>query len=316
MKKIGNVVVENSLKHYIVYFLSKKIASAFQNWAIPKNSILYRLKLKGFFNKKIIFLQHGIVKEYLPTLFYNVKKYDLFICGAEPEYNYIKEKFGYPDKNLAYTGLARYDALHESVLLKNEILLIPTWRQWLGLTSLVIEREKDIERFLTSNYYKTYESLINNYQLHKFLEENNYQFLFYLHPETQRFRKYFKAENSRIKIVSREDVVLQDLLKTSRLLITDYSSVAFDFGYMNKPILYYQFDTEEYYRNHYQKGYFDYEKNGFGKVVSNENILIQEIEKIKQIKGMPEIYKQRKSEFFKIYDNCNCCRIYKAIKDI
>ena len=49
------------------------------------------------------------------------------------------------------------------------------------------------------------------------------------------------------------------------MLITDYSSIFFDFGYLNKPVIYSHFDYNEYRANHFRKGYFDYIKNEMSK---------------------------------------------------
>lgn len=54
------------------------------------------------------------------------------------------------------------------------------------------------------------------------------------------------------------------MLKESRLIIADYSSVAFDFAYMNKPLLYFQFDEEEYRTKHYKNDIFLMKKWIFG----------------------------------------------------
>ena len=47
------------------------------------------------------------------------------------------------------------------------------------------------------------------------------------------------------------------------MLITDYSSVYFDIAYMRKPIIFYQFDEEEFRRKHYQRGYLREENLGY-----------------------------------------------------
>ena len=49
-------------------------------------------------------------------------------------------------------------------------------------------------------------------------------------------------------------------------MLTDYSSVAFDFAYLRKPIVYAHFDKEAFFsgEHSYTAGYFDYERDGFG----------------------------------------------------
>lgn len=46
-------------------------------------------------------------------------------------------------------------------------------------------------------------------------------------------------------------------------MITDYSSVAFDFAYMKKSLVYAQFDREAFFEGQtYDEGYFNYETDG------------------------------------------------------
>ncbi|MEG0133447.1 MAG: CDP-glycerol glycerophosphotransferase family protein [Clostridium sp.] len=314
IKKYETVIHHNSLKHYIYYFLSDKHISAFQFFGVPEAPILWWLEKKRFIKKKKVFLQHGITKEMLPFLKYENTNYRNFICGAKPEYEYIKQYYGYPDENVKYLGFCRFDNLHNNNE-KNQILVMPTWRQWLGMTNEENDVLKDEAQFCESEYFKTYNSLINNSRLNKSLKEYNIKLIFYPHPEMQRFIKLFKVNSDNIKIVSRKNSNLQELLKTSKILITDYSSIAFDFAYMRKPLIYYQFDQEKYYGKHFEKGYFDCSRDGFGKVIKDEERLISEIETLINLKT-DEKYIKRAKEFFSLYDKENCKRTYEAICDM
>ena len=97
-------------------------------------------------------------------------------------------------------------------------------------------------------------------------------------------------------------------------MITDFSSVHFDFAYMNKPVIYFHFDFEEFCRKQYQIGIFNYDHNGFGPVTHNEEELFDEIEKYYNNKfTLNDYYYQRMRDFYQIYDNQNCDRVYKEI---
>ena len=63
----------------------------------------------------------------------------------------------------------------------------------------------------------------------------------------------------------------REVFAESEMIITDYSSVAFDFAYLEKPVIYTQFDSEEFFNGEhvYTKGYFDYEHDGFGEIAYN-----------------------------------------------
>lgn len=92
-------------------------------------------------------------------------------------------------------------------------------------------------------------------------------------------------------------------------MITDYSSVAFDFAYIKKPLIYYQ--NDDY---HYEKGYFDYETMGFGDIIQTEEELIDKIiEYIENNCQMEEKYQKRVDKFFKYTDKNNSKRVYEWI---
>ena len=316
IEKYETIIQYNSIKHYIYYFLSDKHISAFQFFGVPETPFLWKLEEKGLIKKKKVFLQHGIIKEKLPFLMYKNTKYKLFICGAETEYKYVQENYGYPDENVKYLGLCRFDNLHHNNKIKNQILLMPTWRQWIGMTNEDINIEEESSNFIKTQYYKVYNSLINNKVLHQLLEKTNTQLVFYPHPEMQRFVQLFKCNHANIKIMDRKNCNLQELLKESKLLITDYSSIAFDCAYMRKPLIYYQFDQEKYYSEHFEKGYFDCERDGFGPVVKKENDLIECISNIILEKYDRNSFIDRATKFFPLYDTNNCQRNYYEIKAI
>ena len=107
---------------------------------------------------------------------------------------------------------------------------------------------------------------------------------------------------------------VQELLINSCLLITDYSSVSFDFAYMEKPVIYYQFDYEKFRKGHYEEGYFSYLNDGFGPVVDNIDDVIKEIElNIKNAFIIDKKNQMKINDFFTIRDNHNCERIYNEI---
>ena len=65
------------------------------------------------------------------------------------------------------------------------------------------------------------------------------------------------------------------------VFVTDYTSVAFTFALLRRPIFYYQFDQNDFYggSHNWRSGYFDYARDGFGPVAQSEGELIQHIER-------------------------------------
>ena len=187
---------------------------------------------------------------------------------------------------------------------------MPTWRREIACDKI----NDRIDVFQKTEYFKKYQSLINNKTLETYLIKYDLELVFYLHAEMQKYRKYFTSNVQKVTIASIENSDIQQLLKESKLLITDYSSVFFDFGYMNKPVIHYQFDEEDFFGVQYNRGYFDYKRDGFGDVVVDENELLQSIEKvINNNFEMEEKYKNRIDNFFPLYDNKNRERIFNEI---
>lgn len=293
-----------SLKNYWVIATAEKIISTHCHNGLPhiNPKLFYFFKL----DKKYCFLQHGVTKDDIPPLYYDQAGVKLFICGAKPEYDFIQEKFGYPAGAVRYTGFARYDTLHDAKT-KNQILIMPTWRMYLC--------EED--SFLGSAYYRQWDQFLQSKRLAAFLEENDLTAVFYLHYEAQKYLRLFHPGTDRIRMADFARYDVQTLLKESRLLVTDYSSVFFDFAYMRKPVVYFQFDQEEFFARHYKRGYFSYEEMGFGPVVQQAEAAVDAVIQSAGDEFRPtQAYAQRMQRFFPLCDQKNCERIYDAVRSL
>lgn len=88
----------------------------------------------------------------------------------------------------------------------------------------------------------------------KFLSDNNILFVLKLHPFEEKYwlsQDNFKQYNTNIAILKTECltthlVCIYELLKDFDILITDYSSIYFDFLLLNRPIIFLPLDLEEY----------------------------------------------------------------------
>lgn len=303
VKHLGNIVQWKSLKHYFLYMSATNNLSSHKNG--NPNELLFtilHLYLNLYNNRT--FLQHGITKDNLPMFYYKNSKFKYFICGAKREHEYVIDKFNYTEKSAAYTGFARFDNLYNNVIDDKMILFIPTWRRWLTSKEKVIQ----------SNYYKNLQKIVNDKELEELLKKYDKFLYFYPHSEMQQYMNDFKITNKRVKINDISNSDIQALLKTGSLLITDYSSVYFDVAYMNKPVIYFQPDYKEYREKHMPEGYFDYKKDGFGKVCETTNELYSQLEHyLKNDYKIEKKYNDRMNNFFTIKDNKNCERLYKEL---
>ncbi|EAI2560577.1 capsular biosynthesis protein, partial [Campylobacter coli] len=267
--------------------------------------------------QQFIFIQHGVIPNDL-SKWLNSKKIDLFVTSTKAEYksianDYNRYKFG--KKEVALIGLARHDAL-----LKNnqcnarQIIIMPTWRANIVGVALGSSKRGLQSDFTQSEYFQKWNLLLNSNILQKLCEKYDYTIVFNPHPNIIPYLKDFNIP-SYVKIANHNES-LQELFCNSSLMITDYSSVAFEMAYLNKPVLYYQFDQEDFFSSHtLQKGYFDYRKNGFGPVVEKEENLLKELENLLQDNcRVFGVYKDNIDSTFVFRDGKCCERIYKVIK--
>lgn len=310
----GNIIKFKSFKHWLYYMSANKNISNHKH-GNPCQSFFYIIHVILRLYNNRIFLQHGVIKDDLPFVYYKNARFRLFICSAKREYEYVNNNFGYPKGYVVNTGLARFDTLHEIKVNQNQILFMPTWRNWFG--GVNNEFLKDNELFKKTDFYQKWEDLLNNKELIDYIEKNNILIYFYPHQHMQKYLKYFKSSSNNVKVIDNKEKDIQDLLKESALLVTDYSSVFMDFGYMNKPVIYYQFDETEFREKHLSKGYFDYRIDGFGEVLTTDKEVSEKIIKLidNNYKDLKE-YEQKRLDFFEVRDTNNCKRIYEKIKEI
>lgn len=97
---------------------------------------------------------------------------------------------------------------------------------------------------------------------------------------------------------------ISDLYILSDVLITDYSSVMFDYALLNKPMIFYAFDYDNYKKNQ-RDIYFDFQKEAPGAFISTSDEIVYEI---KNIENYSERYKDKIKEFnykYNQYDEGN-----------
>lgn len=324
VKDLGTVIYYDSFIHF-VYFLAARyrIGGQVQGGKpyidVAKQSTLKSLRRK---NQIHFFIKHGIAKDDIPGAYdYRIAGYDVMFNGSILEYNYYKNRYNYPDYNIKCPGLCRFDNLLVPHKVEKIILLMPTYRAWLRpVDSSKDATNSEKENFIKSEYYLKYKELLEHNELIRELKIAGYKLVFYPHYTMQPFIDLFRGENdpSVVTIAERKKFDVQELLMKSAVLITDYSSVYFDFGYMKKPVVLYQFDKEKYRHNQYSEGWFNYERDFFGPIFTRQDELIAYvIELLRRNETMPQMelkYRKKIDKLFFYTDVDNCRRVYETIK--
>ena len=282
--------------------------------------IIANQKKSKFSNKRIVWLQHGIILSDLSRFInsQNLGKLELLLTSTPGEYESMvhnNNRLSYGEREIKLLGLARYDRLHELSLTnpqKNQIVVFFTWRG-------NINQQLTDSEFFATDYAKRITSFLNSQTLKNLVNEYQYKIIFAPHPMLKHFGHCIHLP-SKVRLFDASVESLQSVFATSKLMITDYSSVAFDFAFLNRPVIYYQYDFDTVYNKAThtgQKGYFNFERAGFGPVVYDESSLIKQIEQyLKNDCRNPDMYQERCKNTFSLEPGHNCERTYEAILDL
>lgn len=312
LKKMGKVIPYMSWRHKITHLLAEHTVSAYSHDEISSPFRDYSQYYGDLLQRnKVVFLQHGIIKDDLSRgLNRYHKNFALFVTSVKREWESVAYgNYGYSSDQVILTGLPRYDLLYDNR--KKYITVMPTWyRKLCGRFIPEESRWELLPGFEESDYYNFYSDLLTNERLLDVADEKGYKIRFLPHPVFLPYVDRFHLD-PRVKVFH-SDVSYRKIFAESALITTDYSSVAFDFAYLKKPVVYTQFEE-----NHYEEGYFDYERDGFGEVEHTvENTVDRLIEYMGNGCTIKEKYKDRIHDFFEYQDRRNCERVYQAIKKL
>jgi glycosyltransferase involved in cell wall biosynthesis len=314
MKRYGKVVDRYSLKYKVLFLASDKIISSMADDYVINAFGDDRFFMYDLYQFDFVFLQHGVTKDdiskWLGRYSKNIK---LFVAAAKPEYDdLLTKKYGYSEDVVKLTGFPRYDLLENKP--EQKVILAPTWRR--NLVPEVDKKElkrKRSNEFKETEYFKFYQRIIKSERVNEALKEYGYTAHFAIHPSLNAQADDF--EGTDYFTIDTPPHEYKKIFNEGSLLITDYSSVAFDFAYLRKPVVYTQFDRDTFYEGHlYDAGYFSYEKMGFGPVTySYDDAVNAIVEMIKKRTELTKTYQNRIDKFYAFNDRGNSRRVTEAI---
>ena len=312
VSSLGETVQFGSVKHWILYFSCKYLISS-QSFK-PNAYVCTFIERAGMFKPDHIFLQHGVIintNEYLRA---NLRPVKLFVTSTPQERDFVATELGHGFNVVKMCGLPRFDALHDASPDGNRIFIMPTWRKWLRFKS---ETHDDAQMDIRSSEYLTmWKEFLNSPKLKELADLYGLDIVFYPHPNMKGILDPESIVPSYIKIADLNTADIQELIKSSKLLITDYSSVFFDMVYMKRPVLFYQFDLEMFRKYHYAKGWFDYQSTSFGKSVKDSDGLMAEISRLAGSGfSIDSAFEEEHARTFPLYDTKNSERVYELLKE-
>ena len=179
-----------------------------------------------------VFIQHGQIclkQSVMNNKYIYPEKFDKFLISSENERNIFLNS-GFKDDKFIKVGLPRWDLLTTSNKAKEKsILFMFTWRKL------------DQQKFEKSMYKKNLLSLLHNQQLLDYLKHNNIKLYFAPHHALKNNSDIdFDAINSNIEEIP--STKISEAIKNCSMLVTDFSSVVFDFMFQDKPVICYGLD--------------------------------------------------------------------------
>jgi len=309
LKEIKNAVVLGSVFNYYLFFKS--------NYVIYTHSL--SLDIAPFINKllflnnktKIIYVSHGV--EGFKKVLNNknaknlLKECHYINCLSRYEYQIKHNDWHIPDSKLFITGMPRLDNLinKESYERQKSILFFPTWREW-----LITKNTNDL---LQSSYYRNIIMLTKNQHIKKLLSEKNIELKIVLHPFMEKhFNTSWSSNVQLFNLNEFADKTIQQELIGADILITDYSSVAWDFYYMNKPIIFFHFDQCEYEKK--RGSYLNLDTDIFGYKAKNIQEISTTLNYILDNNITKNSFYSKIHNFFDFVDDKNCYRLYKTLE--
>lgn len=269
---------------------------------------------------EFVFLQHGVIKGDL-SKWLNAKRIRLFVTSTEPEYRYIAQDspYRYSPAQVRLTGLPRYDAL----LAKsqrvprsevNQLIIAPTWRQYL-IGRLVSGSERTLDdSFAQSDFAREWQALVRDPRLRDAAGEQGLELVFMPHPNFAVYLDRFEIPPW-VRVQSYHGVDIQEVVSRAAMMITDYSSIAFNMAYLHRPTVYFQFDRDQYRVLHTEgDAYYDYERDGFGPVTRAADEVAELVHRLGHEPAFAQSYRERAELTFPVRDGRNCERVYEAIR--
>ena len=301
-----NVIYKYTFKHYLYFFKAKTFIGTEQPVHAIELKTLNVFALYKISNKNInfVFLQHGVMymvslNSEARTMFKRKKlngKYRV-VVSSELEKKHFTELGRHYPEDIYVCGLPKYDRNVMSPT-ADKIIIMPTWRPW----------EINMARadFLETPYFKMIMKIYNS--VPKELQD---KVIILPHPLIINELKHIPdSVSDKIILSARYD----DLLKEARLLITDYSSIAFDAFYRGARVIFY-WEEKDYCMSKYGPStkLMLNEENVYGDYFYNDNGLEDSIRE-NYNNEQTGLYKERYSKIVEFHDGKNTQRLVDFLK--
>jgi hypothetical protein len=253
------------------------------------------------------FLQHGVTAlKPLVDYHFEKQKFALFLANSAWEKRIVEQHCEYPPDRVFVAGMPRWDRLHpdHNVDLptgdhRQRLLIFPTWRR--GLDKLTVNE------FAQRDFYLCWRAALA--RISERAAELGVSVFFCSHSIIERFSSMLNTPG--IRTIGVRQMVSE--LPSFDVLLTDYSSLCFDFLFMSKPTAFFMFDQESFFS--VRRPYIKIPEDLPGRAFETSNELL---EGIFSSQGMTELLSDSEiknciQRYIAYHDDRNTERVVDAI---
>jgi CDP-glycerol glycerophosphotransferase (TagB/SpsB family) len=266
-----------------------------------------------------------VIKDDLST-WLNRKSIDLFVTSTPAEHASIAGDgpYEFTTKEVQLTGLPRFDRLAEiggrfGPESRDLLLVTPTWREWLVANiSAGSQRREVADNALGSDFVTQWLELLGSEELVDLCKQHGLKLAFLPHPNLSTLLPRLELP-AHVVALSYDGVDVAEYFARARVLVTDYSSIAFNAAYLNRPVVYFQFDADLVAQGSHvgRPGYFSYARDGFGPVTETASGVVSAVRTALAhgADPLPEYAERIDAAFTQRRGNCSD-RVIQAVKAI
>lgn len=299
-----NVIYKYTMKHYITFFCAKTLIGTESPGHAIELRVANKHAARRIYGNKFcyVFLQHGVM--YMVSLdssgrnFFRknggMPKNAKVVVSSQKEAEHFITLAGFSENDLYITGLPKYDKNKLNVN-ADKIIIMLTWRPW----------EYNVLRnnIENSRYYKLLEKIISAIP-------ENLKDRIILMPHPLILNDIQKTELSKYIL---KEFSYNNVLENTKVLITDYSSIAYDAFYRGSNVIFY-WEEKDYCMDMYKGNLMLNEDNVFGDICYDTKHLTNIIEK-NYNNNQEKLYINNYKQIVEFNDNKNTQRLLNCLKN-
>lgn len=277
----------------LISFYSQQFYDIYLRSDAVISSQLYNLTHQGknASNSRFIYLQHGIQLNDMRT-WITSNHFDLIVSTGPQEYEYLSS---IAPAEVINTGMPRLQYLERKHTTSRCITYMPTWN--------FRNHALPDDAFTRTEFVKRINRLLQDDSLRRYLSRTGTILKVKLHPNLIGRTNAFHAHRN--AILTTESY--KDLIESSGLVFTDYSSAVLDAAFIDVPIAFYQPDDRSFFKTQIYSQRVSYRSIELGPVFSKMSSLVNYI--VNELYTTDrEQYTHNKDAFFGDIEKTTICR--------